>query len=69
MLAQLLIRESVGLAAPYNLLKARRFVAEALATSSWDISVGTGARLDTLRFVGLSTPFDPHVVHDQFPSW
>ena len=50
MLAQLLIRESVGLAAPYSLLKARRFVAEALATSSWDISVGTGARLDHFAF-------------------
>ena len=50
MLAQLRIRESVGLAAASNLLKARRCVAEALAISSWDISVGTVAQLDPPAF-------------------
>ena len=50
MLAQLLIGESVGLAAASNLFKARRCVAEALATSSWDISVETVARLDHFAF-------------------
>jgi hypothetical protein len=50
MLAQLRIRKSIGLAAASNLLKARRCVAEALAISSWDISVGTVAQLDPPAF-------------------
>ncbi|MGA9678495.1 MAG: hypothetical protein WBR28_25620 [Mycobacterium sp.] len=69
MLAQLRIRESVGLAAASNLLKARRCVAEALATSSWDISVGTVARLDPLAFRRAVNHASTHKLFTISPSW
>ena len=69
MLAQLRMRESVGHAAASDLLKTRRCVAEALATSPWDISVGTVARLDHIAFRrAVDHPFDPQDVHGSFPS-
>ena len=69
MLAELRIRESVGLAAASNLLKARRCVAEALATSSWDISVGTVARLDPLAFRRAVNHASTHKLFTISPNW
>ena len=69
MLAQLRIRESVGLPAGSNLLKARRCVAEALATSSWAIAVGTVARLDHVAFRrAVDHPLTRKLFTISFPS-